>query len=406
MTIKPTHFFLLGLILLSNLAFSIITTTNTLKDILFIAYDQGESNAFIPIMKALEKQNISYQIIAFGQALKTFQNNPHLHHLPLKRQNTLKKNRTLALTPSELTQLTHQLNVSVIYSGMASTGQAQLMHMLSQNNTRRCIAFYDNFAPPHNEAYIQPFITNITKIDEIHVPGKTALLSMLQHYTTKCQNIVITGNPDLAEWSQALTTVNPKPILADLKLSPKWPIMLFAGGAEPQDYFYFKQWANAALKLPKIQFIVSLHPKNNGILEQNYIKKIKADHITLVPKNSWSTTELCQLAQTIITHKSSVGLKAAYAGKSLIYIAEPSYSNILIEQKISQHCIDTLSVLTAMKTNLKTTNNHTIAYKLKLIEAFPEHPLKLIVSRIQNQLYQSHQEMKKSASKTKKNIPI
>ncbi|MDP0588773.1 MAG: hypothetical protein QS748_06085 [Candidatus Endonucleobacter bathymodioli] len=300
-------------------------------DVIFISYDQGESNAFIQIEKQLIKNNITYKILAIGSSSTIFANHPDKIELStFNSQDALNRDRTKRLPDNIISQVTSTYRAHIIYSGMASTAQAQLINSFGQQGSYT-IAFYDNFDDPAQQQYLRPFIDETSPLDELHVPSNAIRNSFLTFPKLNQSNIIVTGQPALEGRDEVYRKTDTAEIRQQLKLGPVEPVILFAGGYDHDYEASFKVFIEATKKLPNIKFIVTHHPKHDGQLEGDIIKKYNCRNVLLIQKGEWTTPMLSKVAVAIATHKSTVGALAIYKRKPVIYIADNGYSNFLID---------------------------------------------------------------------------
>ena len=164
-------------------------------DVLFVAYDQGESNAFIEIEKRLNENKISYKILAMGRAAEIYANHPGKIELPASPAiQPLRDHRETPLPPSVIGEITQRISPKITYVGMASTAQAQLLATFSKQGSYT-IAFYDNFDAPSRQLYLQPFLNTVQLLNELHVPNTKIRdnFKLLPQFAKT--NITVTGQP-------------------------------------------------------------------------------------------------------------------------------------------------------------------------------------------------------------------
>ena len=143
--------------------------------ILFVAYDQGESNAFLRIQEQLKSANIPYRILAMGRAAEVFKDDPALIRVAaLTRDEDLYNNRNHLLDQRLLYQLSEMISAKIVYVGMASRAQAQVANIWERTGSR-VIAFYDNFEPIDSVRYVKPFWMNCVTLMPSTFPAPVLL---------------------------------------------------------------------------------------------------------------------------------------------------------------------------------------------------------------------------------------
>ncbi|MDP0562692.1 MAG: hypothetical protein QS721_10365 [Candidatus Endonucleobacter sp. (ex Gigantidas childressi)] len=352
---------------------------------MFIAYDQGESNAFIQIEKQLIKNNISYKILAIGSAATIFASHPNKIELPsFNSKDALNKDRTTRLPDDIVNQITRSYGPHIIYSGMASTAQAQLINLFSQQGSYT-IAFYDNFDDPAKQRYLIPFMLETNALDELHVPSNATHNRFLTFPALNKLNIIVTGQPALEGWDEVYRNTDTTTIRQQLGLGPANHVILFAGEYDHDYEESFNVFIQATKKLPHIKFAVTHHPKYDGQLEADIIKKYKCSNVFLIPKGKMTTAMLSKVALAIATHKSTVGALALYKSKPVVYIADDNYSNFLIDAGLA----------TKASTPEKAAKALSLAIRSPLPSlkslGMPDFPAQVIANRIKTKLqYLAH----------------
>ena len=324
----------LVLLLTAFLPVAMANPTNP-TDILFIAYDQGESNAFIRIQDQLDKRNIPYKIIAFGRAAEIFKHHPGLIKITeLLDNQTLRNHREQGISEAVAQQVSKTTRAKIIYSGMASKAQAQLMNIYGKNGSH-LIAFYDNFDPVESKSYVQPFLSEIDRIDEFHLPSEITATSFSALKQSKKADAIVTGQPVLEGWDEIFDKTDPVELRQKLEISTKQSVVLFAGGYDGDYPNSFRIFLKAAKLMPDTQFLVTHHPKYSGELEQKLMHQEATVNVRLLHSHQASTPELSTLASVVVVHKSTIAQQALYKGKPVIYIANDEFNNFILEKQLA-----------------------------------------------------------------------
>ncbi|WOG29343.1 hypothetical protein [Endozoicomonas sp. 8E] len=301
-------------------------------DLLLVAYDQGESNAFKQLEKALKKRGINYRILSIGRAAEIFRNHPLNLTISVPDPEQLRNNRETVLPRSALAELSQRINPKIVYSGMASAAQAQILNHMKANGSYT-LAFYDNFDPITNKKYVQAFLETIRTLDKFHIPSSATAVSFKDLVFCPNPLYVIIGQPALEAWDDIYRQTDNQFVRLELNLGPNEPVVVFAGGYDDTYEEYFRVFIEATRKLPSVTFLVTHHPKTSGEVERRWIKERGAGNVRLVENNRNSTAVLTKISVAVMVHKSSIGTMALYKGKPVIYIAEPGTDNFLIRQK-------------------------------------------------------------------------
>ncbi len=339
-------------------------------DVVFIAYDQGESNAFKPLESTLIAKGISYNILAIGRAAEIFASHPRKLSIPPVDEVTLKENRKTPLSPETIKAITRSISPFIVYTGMASTAQAQLANAFKKQGSYS-IAFYDNFDSPLRQPYLTPFLEEIHHPDEFHVPSVPTSQSFAGIALANQARIIVTGQPALESWDEIYKNTNETKLRRELGLNPNDPVVLFAGGYDDGYEQSFRVFMEATKQLPDITFLVTHHPKYSGQLESRIINAFGSKNVRLIPKEVANTASASKLALAIATHKSTVGAQALYKGKPVIYIAAQGYSNFLIEGGLADRTFTPRETAAAIKSAINKRANTSPGHHLGM----PAHPL-------------------------------
>ncbi|WP_422138690.1 hypothetical protein [Endozoicomonas sp. ALC020] len=301
-------------------------------DLLLVAYDQGESNAFKQLEKALKKRGINYRILSIGRAAEIFRNHPLNLTISVPDPEQLRNNRETVWPKSALIELSKRIRPKIVYSGMASAVQAQILNHMKQGGSFT-LAFYDNFDPITNKEYVQAFLETIRTLDEFHIPTSATAVSFKDLVFCPNPLYVVIGQPALEAWDDIYRQTDNRSVRLELNIGPNEPVAVFAGGYDDTYEEYFRIFIEATRKLPSVTFLVTHHPKTSGEVERRWIKERGTGNVRLVENNRHSTAALTKMSVAVMVHKSSIGTMARYKGKPVIYIAEPGTDNFLIREK-------------------------------------------------------------------------
>ncbi|MGI9283303.1 MAG: hypothetical protein ACR2PX_27235 [Endozoicomonas sp.] len=315
-----------------------ITSSNALAakniDLLLVAYDQGESNAFKQLEKALKKQSINYRILSMGRAAEVFRKHPLNISISVHNAEQLLNNRETAWPSTALIELSQRVNPLIVYSGMASTAQAQILNHMKTHGSYT-LAFYDNFDPIVSKEYVQPFLNTVNTLNEFHIPSIATRQSFNDLSFSPAPLYTVSGQPALEAWDEIYRQTDNHRVRLELSLNPQEPVVVFAGGYDDTYEDYFRVFIEATRQIPSVTFLVTYHPKTNGAIEHRWITERGAGNVRLMEKSRNSTAVLTKLSVAVMVHKSSIGTMALYKGKPVIYIAEPEMDNFLIRKKLA-----------------------------------------------------------------------
>ena len=350
-------------------------------DVLFVAYDQGESNAFLQMEKALQQRQINYRILAFGRASEIFKEHPYRLETSIENQQLLRNDRARELSSFELEETIKSLRPSIVYSGMASVIQAQLLNAFKKRGSYT-IAFYDNFDPIADKEYVQPFLNRVTPPDEYHIPSIATRSSFDDLPAFENSILTVSGTPALEAWDKVYQQTNTDMVRQELNIDKNKPVVVFAGGYDTTYETYLKAFVRAAGSMPSILFLVTPHPKTDGSLERSVVKTLGTGNIRVVDKNVHSTAVLSKLSVAVVVHKSSIAAQALYKNKPVLYVAEPGFSNFLTRKKLAFVASSTEEVKSKLLSAIQTDRD---SLGLKSI-GVPVSPSKTIAGILQLRL--------------------
>jgi len=314
-------------------------------DVLFIAYDYGESLAFKAVIPYLKARHLSIKVLAIGVAEKALSNLPEAITLQSlltakqqkDNQTLLKKwstSREQELPSKLLASVVEKLRPSIVVTGMASSIQAQLTNQLVLKGAYT-VAFYDNFDLPSTQSFIRPWLHTTVGVNELFLPGNYLIDSFVKLKPLSGSEITVVGQPALEDWVNTINNVNKTAVLNQLHLSSSKPVIVFASGYDDESIKWLNTFIDAMTDRPDFQVFIALHPKMQGYIPASIKSKIdRLDNVHVAPEGV-STQSLVKAASIVVTHKSTVGMKAAYSGVPVLYVASETYNNILIENKLA-----------------------------------------------------------------------
>ncbi len=342
--------------------------------ILFVAYDQGESNAFLHIQERLKDAGIPYRILAMGRAAEVFEDDPALIRVAeLTRNDALYHNRNQPLDQRLVYQLTEMISAKIVYTGMASRAQAQVANTWERTGSR-IIAFYDNFEPIDTVQYVQPFLAELRYADAFHVPSARTATSFQALAKAVGADVVVTGQPTMEAWDKSYQQTDPDLLRRTLDIAPQQPVVLFAGDYSNSYPEALQTFISAAGMLPDILFLMTHHPKSDGSLERSAIAASPTKNIHLLDPDAFSAATLSTIASVVIVHKSSIAQQAIYQGKPVIYVAEPGYRNLMLAEQLAVRASTPKPLALMLDAHLRGYRVPAVAEKLGI----PDTPSKTI----------------------------
>ncbi|WP_257285047.1 hypothetical protein [Endozoicomonas sp. SESOKO1] len=353
--------------------------------VLFVAYDQGESNAFLRIQEKLKHSNIPYRILAMGRAAEVFKDDPAL--IPVDRlthNDALYENRDHLLNQKLVYNLADSISTKIVYTGMASRAQAQIANIWDRRGAK-VIAFYDNFESVDSISYVQPFLEELRYIDEFHVPSKTTALSFKGIAASLGAEVTVTGQPTLEDWDRVYKDTDTFLLRDTLNIHPEQPVVLFAGDYSSSYPPAFQTFIAATRMLPDVLFLVTYHPKFDGGLEHRIIEAQSDGNVHLLHHGTYSTATLSTIASAVIVHKSSVAQQAIYRGKPVIYVADENYQNLMLTEQLAIRASNPEPLAIMINAHIMGYKPPTAAENLGIPDAPSRTIAKLIIDELKRQ---------------------
>ena len=327
-------------------------------DVLFIAYDYGESLAFKAVIPYLKSRHISVKVLTFGAADKALSDLPGT--VPLKSLFTSKElqdnkkvvetwtsSRSQTLPSKLLESVITKIKPRIVITGMASSIQAQLSNQFVLKGAYT-VAFYDNFDLPDKQPFIEPWLNTTIGVNELFLPGNYLIDSFLKIKALSGSEITVVGQPALEAWVASVNNIRKAGVLKELGLTASKPVVVFAAGYDADAIKWLDTFIDTVADRPDFQVEIALHPKMQGQVPPSIERKVvNLSNVHIAPA-AVSTQSLVKVADVVVTHKSTVGMKAAYVGVPVLYVAENSYNNILIENKLAMRASSWSEIMNAL----------------------------------------------------------
>ncbi len=322
------------------------------SDILFIAYDYGEALAFKAVIPYLKARKTSVDILVFGAAKHALARMPNVIDLSsLLSESPEDKfqtkdiqslstqwdtSRTVLLPNKILETVISRLNPKVLVTGMTHAIQAQIANQVALKGGYT-VAFYDNFDNPKTQSSIKPWVNTSLGVNELFLPGDYLINPFLAIKSLSGSEITVVGQPALESWKVDISRIDKASVLSALALKESDKIVVYSLGYDKSSLKWFNHFLDVVKQRPDIHFVISLHPKMKGVFPPRLAEKIKSfSNMTIAPK-ALSSEQLASIAKVMVVYKSTIGVKAAYTGIPVLYVAEEAYDNVLINHKIAMH---------------------------------------------------------------------
>ena len=331
-------------------------------DVLFCVYDLGDTLPLEKVMSKLEKEKVSYKVMAIGKASEKLKSSTHLVSIEgFKSEETINWPRERLLSDQILKGLKKRYQPKVIIAGMAAAFQAQVLTYFKEQEAYT-LAFYDNFDPVTTKEYVQPFLQQVGTIDTYLIPAQATLKSFQAHEKTKIANLEVVGQPVLEEWDEIFNTTDRAKLRKKIGLPDTAQVILFVGGYDSTYQEYFTRFVQGAKKLEgqkDVKFLVTYHPKTDGSLEKKIVTEQKATNIQIIDKDGPSSTQLATLAKVLVCHKSGMGMQALYKGLLVMYVVKKdSYPNFALDQGLATQAETAEEVAETLKRLLAAVNKN------------------------------------------------
>jgi hypothetical protein len=327
---------------------SIATADETSYDILFVGFDTGETNVFAEILQEWKgDQKIGFLTMATSTKVATDLKLKNIIALEQLDLSCPANNRLYQFSPDDLEKIGNTFKTKVLCTGVFSTPQRQIAELLSAKGAT-VISFWDNFST--FDKLPKDLVQNVKEFartaDHLFTPSQEVADDlntrfMITHATAM-------GQPTLKSWENKLQVLDHVKILHKIPLSPKKKIITYMGGYEENGNNYadaFKIFAESIKNEGRyFQLIVQLHPRSDGSFEKTLLESFSNEY-SHFPKffisdsrQNLGVYESAAIAHLVVSHRSTAGIQALFAGKNILYVDVPnsSYSNFAIEKDLAQ----------------------------------------------------------------------
>ena len=279
----------------------------------FVLHDAGETKALLPVMQRLEQSGTPYSILATSTARKLLGAHPRLAPLP---QDVAEIARTrpdlLAIARQKLDAATRS---ACVVTGLISEFQEQWADWFAKSG-RRVIGYYDGFNYEQGRNRAENFIG---KLSAMITPSRDTA----QFYQQRFFGIPVLalGQPTLE--TIAATVAQPtlrQQLTQQLQLNPTQRTLLFVGGGPPHYEEAFRVFCQTASQLQNVNLLLSLHPKADGVMEQQVLQEYGlTDRVRLVPRNI-TTDQVFSVADIVVSQDSTMNIPAVLLGKKGFFV--------------------------------------------------------------------------------------
>jgi len=164
--------------------------------------------------------------------------------------------------------------------------------------------------------------------DKIAVWGKMCV-DIYEAFGNDPKKCRITGNPRLDQFYLSKPKFSREDVCRALNLDKEKKIIILASGlfistflssymTGDENNVIISEVVKAMKELPQYQLVIKLHPYENSIFSNSFIKYYNSNNVVVVKK--FDLYSLINASELLLTKRSTVGLKAIVLGKPLIVI--------------------------------------------------------------------------------------
>lgn len=306
-------------------------------EVVFVLYDTGETRALEPVIARLQEKKISTLVLGVGTSRELIGNRSDFLDVNAVCGVRAKIDRThwrreSALPALDVKRLEACFDASLVVTGMASRFQSQLAEALYSKKDSKVWGYFDGFSRESVNATSTEFIESL---DQVLVPARSVEAEFKIRASQKVVKTV--GQPSLEKWKAIMETLDKAKLRKSLNLTDATPVILYAGGYGDGYEEAFRLFVRSVKGLSNYHVLVSLHPRVDGEFERRAIKEEKGNSIEIIPKEI-STAEALAISEVLVSHRSTTGVQAVFAGKPAIYLdgEKDKYSDLAIENGWAQ----------------------------------------------------------------------
>lgn len=277
----------------------------TAPECLFVLFDAGETYALRPVIQKCQEEGRDFKVLRRGTA----------------------ETIDLEIDDRYFAQ-NDDLSPKVVVIGVCCRWQHEMAQKFQKK--AKVIAYYDNF----NAIDDMPFASLIREIEKevdlFLVPTPEAARS------SRSEHVQIVGQPDLLSFARKLETFPHLPMKKQIA---------YIGGYDTDYEAAFRLFVRSS---EGNEVVVCPHPKTDGSLERRVLREEGRDDIQVAIQGS---TEVIAESSVVVCHRSTLGIKAAFAGKHVIFfdLPETESNQIVTRWGVAQRVTDQDSFLHALE---------------------------------------------------------
>ncbi len=314
-------------------------------DTLYILQDAGETIALKFVLEQAEKNQDDYRIFANGTAAALLDFDFKSRMLPINLEEKLDRDwkRSAALSEKSVQTVLDHVHAKKVVSGVAFEFQGQLLTAFEKQGAKS-YAYWDNININGTDAYFET-------AKKVAACAQT-LLAPSHAFLKVYPEAQIVGQPVLEASASPLAALT-----TDLPL--QHPLIVWIGGYGDDYNEALKAFLEGASVFKDAMIVLSYHPKYEGIVEKEMLEKYHPSNVVIYDAKKLSSAQAIAHSDFVICHQSTAGLQAALGGKKVFYFTPQgqSYTNLLIENKITPQVSTTLELNEAMKNSSATSKD-------------------------------------------------
>ena len=291
--------------------------------------DIGETDFLAPVIRLMNSS--MRRVLCFGTA-----ENYDLQvdkstiikgsNLSLSSPITPRTHRSQLLNSCDLAILQPILDsAAIVVTGVAAKVQQQVLEI----SRGKKVMVWDNLKGNDSGEYWRNAHSMLASADVVLFPAQ----STISELPVSVHSAKVIGQPALEEWQRAIQSIDTANVLSKLGISPQKRVILYiagwSGDLECTDGTrLFAAIVQQMFTEPAFQVVVQLHPRSDGDFERGLFAGIARVTTT----KECTTEEATSVAEVVVCHKSTAGLKIGAAGRRLIFaVPQEGYQHPSVE---------------------------------------------------------------------------
>ena len=310
--------------------------------ITLVFYDKGETFALLPVSRELERLGHEVRFLLLGPSrfIESVSTDSRAldSRLYCKIKEEISPNAgwkpSNEISYESIEKVFNSLECDILISGMASKAQQQILQRFARDGIKT-FAFYDAFTPIKATDIASSFF-------EIKTEFLVSSPKLAQKISEEApeSKVYAVGQPSLEKWTEFFTSTVKEEVLNELGIDRTKPVVLFLGGCGDNYAEVFDLFAQIAEDKKDVNILVSLHPKELGLIEKEILIQYDCEHVKLIKAGSYmdriiacSTERAATITDVFINWHSDTGMHATCIGRPVLYldVEHTDYSDIPLE---------------------------------------------------------------------------